>query len=114
MSAKAIYETNGKCLLTKWLQNSNFTKNKFAVVVHDTNWDETVKENPWIATEVGQHFHLDQSLRQWATASDMLTQVYLFVREYSQLIMNWAYVAKSWNERKGDLISVAVAVLLFR
>lgn len=51
MSAKAIYETDGKCLLTKWLQNSNFTKNKFAVVVHDTNWDETVKENPWIATE---------------------------------------------------------------
>ena len=53
MSAKAIYETDGKSLLAKWLQNSNYTKNKFAIVVHDTNWDELVKENPWIQNEVG-------------------------------------------------------------
>ena len=52
MSAKAVYETDGKSLLAKWLQNSNYIKNKFAVVVHDTNWDDMVKENPWIATEV--------------------------------------------------------------
>jgi len=51
MSAKAIYETDGKSLLAKWLQNSNYTKNKFAIVVHDTNWDELVKENPWIQNE---------------------------------------------------------------
>ena len=52
MSAKAVYETDGKSLLAKWLQNSNYVKNKFAVGEQDTNWDEMVKENPWIATEV--------------------------------------------------------------
>ena len=52
MSAKAIYETDGKSLLARCFQNSNYTKNKFSVIVHDTNWDEIVKENPWIATEV--------------------------------------------------------------
>ena len=66
MSAKAIYETDGKSLLAKCLRNSNYIKNKFAVVVHDTNWDETVKENPWIVTEVSlftrQFFSLKQKL----------------------------------------------------
>lgn len=52
MSAKAIYETDGKSLLAKWFQNSNYTKNKFAVVVHDTDWDVTLRENPWLETEV--------------------------------------------------------------
>lgn len=51
MSAKAIYETDGKSLLAKWFQNSNYTKNKFAVVVHDTDWEVTLKENPWLETE---------------------------------------------------------------
>ncbi|KAL9966324.1 hypothetical protein ACROYT_G024378 [Oculina patagonica] len=51
MSAKAIYETDGKSLLAKWFQNTCYVKNKFAVVVHDTNWDEIVQENPWIASE---------------------------------------------------------------
>lgn len=52
MSAKAIYETDGKSLLAKWFQNSNYTKNKFAVVVHDTDWEVILKENPWLETEV--------------------------------------------------------------
>lgn len=52
MSAKAIYETDGKSLLAKWFQNSNYTKNKFAVVVHDTDWEVTLEENPWLETEV--------------------------------------------------------------
>lgn len=52
MSAKAIYETDGKSLLSKCFQNTCYIKNKFAVVVHDTNWDVIVQENAWIASEV--------------------------------------------------------------
>lgn len=52
MSAKAIYETDGKSLLSKCFQNTCYIKNKFVVVVHDTNWDVIVQENPWIASEV--------------------------------------------------------------
>lgn len=51
MSAKAIYENDGKSLLAKCFQNTCYVKNKFAVVVHDTNWDAIVQENPWIASE---------------------------------------------------------------
>ena len=56
MSAKAIYETDGKSLLAKCFQNTCYVKNKFAVVVHDTNWDAIVQENPWIASEVSYFF----------------------------------------------------------
>lgn len=52
MSAKAIYETDGKSLLSKCFKNTCYIKNKFAVVVHDTNWDVIVQENAWIASEV--------------------------------------------------------------
>ena len=52
MSAKAIFEADGKSLLTKWLPNINYVKNKFAVVVNDFNWDDVLKRNPWISTEV--------------------------------------------------------------
>lgn len=52
MSAKAISEADGKSLLTKWLPNYNYVKNKFAVVVNGSNWDEISKRNPWISTEV--------------------------------------------------------------
>lgn len=52
MSAKAIYETDGKSILAKCFQTSCYVKNKFAVVVQDTNWDELAQENPWIASEV--------------------------------------------------------------
>lgn len=51
MSAKAIFEADGKSLLTKWLPNINYVKNKFAVVVNDFNWDDVLKRNPWISTE---------------------------------------------------------------
>ncbi|XP_068717882.1 ATP-citrate synthase-like [Montipora capricornis] len=51
MSAKAIFEADGKSLLTKWLPNINYVKNKFAVVVSDFNWEDVLKRNPWISTE---------------------------------------------------------------
>lgn len=52
MSAKAISEADGKSLLTKCLPNCSYVKNKFAVVVNGSNWDEILKRNPWISTEV--------------------------------------------------------------
>ena len=52
MSAKAISEADGKSLLTKCLPNCSYVKNKFAVVVNGSNWDEILKKNPWILTEV--------------------------------------------------------------
>lgn len=52
MSAKAIYETDGKSLVAKCLQNNCYVKNKFAVVVQETNWDDLVKDNPWILSQV--------------------------------------------------------------
>lgn len=61
MSAKAIYETDGKSLLAKCFQNTCYVQNKFAVIVHDTNWDAIVQENPWIASEVSKdtnNFHI--------------------------------------------------------
>lgn len=51
MSAKAIYETDGKSLVAKCLQNSCYVKNQFAVVVQETNWDDLVKDNPWISSQ---------------------------------------------------------------
>lgn len=51
MSAKAISEADGKSLLTKCLPNCSYVKNKFAVVVNGSNWDEILKRNPWISTE---------------------------------------------------------------
>ena len=52
MSAKAILEAQGKSLMVKFLENSNYVKNKFAVVNRDTNWDELEKQNPWLKQEV--------------------------------------------------------------
>ena len=52
MSAKAIYEADGKSLLVKFLQNSDYVKNKFAVVERDTNWGELENDNPWLKEEV--------------------------------------------------------------
>lgn len=51
MSAKAIYETDGKSLVAKCLQNNCYVKNKFAIVVQETNWDDLVKDNPWILSQ---------------------------------------------------------------
>lgn len=56
MSAKAIYETDGKSLVAKCLQNNCYVKNKFAVVVQETNWDDLVKDNPWILSQVRHCF----------------------------------------------------------
>lgn len=52
MSAKAIYESDGKTLLGKFVESSNFVKNRYALVTSETNWDELVEQNPWLTTEV--------------------------------------------------------------
>ena len=52
MSAKAIYETDGKSLLANYLKYPHYVKNKFAVVAQDTNLNEIGKEHPWLNTEV--------------------------------------------------------------
>ena len=52
MSAKAIYESDGKTLLAKFLTFPNFVKNKYAMITSETKWDELVEQNPWLATEV--------------------------------------------------------------
>lgn len=60
MSAKAIYESKGKELLNKFL-NDEAMKNRVAEVTEGVNWDKLTQENPWLLTEVGnspQCFHV--------------------------------------------------------
>lgn len=52
MSAKAIYESDGKTLLSKYLVNGSYVKNRFVVISKDSNWDDLMAENPWLKKEV--------------------------------------------------------------
>jgi len=51
MSTKAIYETTGKRLLTKYL-GSTAIECRCVSIDSDTNWTEIINTNPWLQTEV--------------------------------------------------------------
>ena len=52
MSAKAIREATGKRLLNGAL-GAVAAPCRFAAVLHDTCWNQLVRENSWLLTEVG-------------------------------------------------------------
>jgi len=52
MSAKAIYESDGKTLLSKYLENNSYVKNRFVVIEKGCKWDELLENNPWLKEEV--------------------------------------------------------------
>lgn len=53
MSAKAIREATGKDILNRQLGNaSGAAPCKFAAVTCETNWNELVRNNPWLETTV--------------------------------------------------------------
>lgn len=53
MSAKAIYESDGKTLLSNYLANNSYVKNRFVVIEKGCNWDELLENNHWLKEEVG-------------------------------------------------------------
>jgi hypothetical protein len=52
MSAKAIYECDGKTLLSKYLDSTSYVQNRFITITKDSNWDELIEKNPWLKQEV--------------------------------------------------------------
>lgn len=53
MSAKAIREATGKDILNRLLDStSGAARCNFAAVNSETNWDELLANNPWLATSV--------------------------------------------------------------
>lgn len=56
MSAKAISEQTGKEFLYKYICTSAAVQNRFryARVTAETDFDQLVKEHPWLLTEVRQ------------------------------------------------------------
>lgn len=53
MSAKAIYESDGKTLLSKYLDSSTtYVQNRFITITKESNWDELIEKNPWLKQEV--------------------------------------------------------------
>lgn len=59
MSAKAISEQTGKEFLYKYICTSAAVQNRFryARVTAETDFDQLVKEHPWLLTEVSQKSH---------------------------------------------------------
>ncbi|XP_031568246.1 ATP-citrate synthase-like [Actinia tenebrosa] len=52
MSAKAIYESDGKTLLSKYLDTStSYVQNRFITINKESNWDELIEKNPWLKQE---------------------------------------------------------------
>ena len=52
MSTKAIYEAAGKQLLNKYLDGTA-AECRCVNADADTNWDELIRNNRWLETEVG-------------------------------------------------------------
>ncbi len=51
MSTKAIYETTGKILLSKYLA-STAVECRCVSIDADTDWNEVITKNVWLQTEV--------------------------------------------------------------
>lgn len=52
MSSKAIYEGDGKRLLSKNLKNEHLVHSQFVHIDEDTDLDGLVSENPWLNEKV--------------------------------------------------------------
>ncbi|EDO37585.1 predicted protein [Nematostella vectensis] len=51
MSAKAIYESDGKTLLSSYLSCPNYVPNKFVEITNDTDWKKIEADTPWLKEE---------------------------------------------------------------